>query len=158
MRSLCVLIWTIVSLTTHYPCVGFVNPTTSNHLWVQDSGSKLGRSPPTFPNQGYHAEQRHSALMRQRRSLANVQAMGLFGLGGPEIAIIAIAAAFLIGPQKLGEMAGGLTAQLDDLEDLKKIPEEFQKGVEEGEANARARNAKEMERMPPEVDNEKKDS
>ena len=39
------------------------------------------------------------ALQRQRKSVANVQTMGLFGLGAPEIAVILVAAAFLLGPQ-----------------------------------------------------------
>jgi len=80
--------------------------------------------------------------------------MGLFGLGAPEIAIVAVAAAFVIGPQKLGNMLGGVKGGLDDglPEDLKRIPEEFQKGVQEGEANARARNAKPMQAIPKEME------
>lgn len=77
--------------------------------------------------------------------------MGLFGLGTAEIIVIVIAGAFLIGPDQVGNLAGKLAGrvrgEVDGLPDeLKKIPEEFQKGVEEGEANARARNAKPMEK------------
>lgn len=81
--------------------------------------------------------------------------MGLFGLGGPEIAIILAVGAFVIGPQQLGSMfgsmAGSLKEEYRDLpDDLKKIPEEFQKGFEESTENAKARNAKQMEALPEE--------
>jgi sec-independent protein translocase protein TatA len=95
----------------------------------------------------------HVSLSRQRRSVTSVLTQGIFGLGGPEIAIILVAAAFLIGPQQLGKVAGQFKNELDNVPDeLKKIPKEFQKGVEEGETNARARNAKQMK--PPPADSE----
>jgi sec-independent protein translocase protein TatA len=75
-----------------------------------------------------------ASLQRQRKSVANVQTMGLFGLGVPEIAIILIAAAFLLGPQKLAELgkdAGKIAGE------LKEVPKEFQKGLEEGEKRAK---------------------
>jgi len=74
------------------------------------------------------------ALQRQRKSKASVQTMGLFGLGAPEIAIILVAAAFLLGPQKLAEFgkdAGKIAGE------LKEVPKEFQKGMAEGEAEAK---------------------
>eukprot|EP00532_Pseudo-nitzschia_australis_P000512 CAMPEP_0168193462 /NCGR_PEP_ID=MMETSP0139_2-20121125/18621_1 /TAXON_ID=44445 /ORGANISM="Pseudo-nitzschia australis, Strain 10249 10 AB" /LENGTH=87 /DNA_ID=CAMNT_0008116823 /DNA_START=332 /DNA_END=595 /DNA_ORIENTATION=- len=79
--------------------------------------------------------------------------MGLFGLGGPEIAIILAVGAFVIGPQQLGTMlgsfAGNVKEEYKDLPDeLKKIPEEFQKGFEESTENSKARNAKPMESVP----------
>lgn len=93
-----------------------------------------------------------ASLRRQRRSVASVQAMGLFGLGAPEIVIILIAAAFVIGPQGLagiakesGKMAGGIKDELKD------VPVEFQKGLDEGESNARARKAKQMDPIPSEI-------
>ena len=103
-----------------------------------------------------------ASLQRQRRSVSNVQTMGLFGLGAPEIAVILVAVAIVVGPQNLGNMAGNLAGQakseLDGLpEELKKIPEEFQKGVEEGEGNARARNAKQMKAPPKELKEGSKD-
>jgi sec-independent protein translocase protein TatA len=73
------------------------------------------------------------SLQKQRKSVASVQTMGLFGLGAPEIAIILIAAAFLLGPQKLAELgkdAGKIAGE------LKEVPKEFQKGLAEGEAEA----------------------
>ena len=80
------------------------------------------------------------ALQRQRKSVASVQTMGLFGLGAPEIAIILVAAAFLLGPQKLAELgkdAGKIAGE------LKEVPKEFQKGLEEGEKQAKAMKAAE---------------
>ena len=59
--------------------------------------------------------------------------MSLFGLGGPEIAVILIAGAFLLGPQKLAEFgkdAGKIAGE------LKEVPKEFQKGMAEGESAA----------------------
>eukprot|EP00557_Chaetoceros_sp_GSL56_P004756 CAMPEP_0176488858 /NCGR_PEP_ID=MMETSP0200_2-20121128/6952_1 /TAXON_ID=947934 /ORGANISM="Chaetoceros sp., Strain GSL56" /LENGTH=80 /DNA_ID=CAMNT_0017885907 /DNA_START=358 /DNA_END=600 /DNA_ORIENTATION=- len=70
--------------------------------------------------------------------------MSFFGLGLPEIAIILVAAAFLLGPQKIAELgrdAGKMTTE------LKKVPEEFQKGLEEGEIEARSKRAKPMDNV-----------
>jgi|EP01083_Nonionella_stella_P002840 sec-independent protein translocase protein TatA len=79
------------------------------------------------------AAQMPVSLQNQRYSMAQVQTMSLFGLGGPEIAIILIAGAFLLGPEKLaslGKDAGKIAGE------LKEVPKEFQKGLEEGEALA----------------------
>eukprot|EP00591_Stephanopyxis_turris_P013539 CAMPEP_0195510464 /NCGR_PEP_ID=MMETSP0794_2-20130614/3102_1 /TAXON_ID=515487 /ORGANISM="Stephanopyxis turris, Strain CCMP 815" /LENGTH=155 /DNA_ID=CAMNT_0040637891 /DNA_START=120 /DNA_END=587 /DNA_ORIENTATION=+ len=83
----------------------------------------------------YILDSQPAALQKQRSSVAKVTTMGLFGLGGPEIAIILVAAAFLLGPQKLAELgkdAGKMAGE------LKEVPKEFQKGLEEGEAEAQA--------------------
>ena len=88
------------------------------------------------------------ALQRQRKSVAQIQTMGLFGLGAPEIAIILVAAAFLLGPEKLaslGKDAGKIAGE------LKEVPKEFQKGLEEGEAQAKALKMKEAEKVPEKV-------
>lgn len=100
--------------------------------------------------------QQHPCLRRQRRSVSTVQTMGLFGLGAAELLVIAAVGAFIVGPEKLGSMVGSLKGGLDDglAEDLKRIPEEFQKGVEQGEATARARNAKKMEPVPEDEGND----
>lgn len=88
-----------------------------------------------------------ASLQKERKSIAHVQTMGLFGLGLPEIGIIVFAAILVLGPQKLAEMtrdAGKMTAGLSD--ELKEIPKEFKKGLEEGEIESRARNAKPMKK------------
>jgi sec-independent protein translocase protein TatA len=64
--------------------------------------------------------------------------MGLFGLGAPEVGIIFVAAAFLLGPDKLaslGKDAGKIAGE------LKEVPKEFQAGMAEGEAQAKAMKA-----------------
>jgi sec-independent protein translocase protein TatA len=79
------------------------------------------------------------ALQRQRKSVAQVQTQSLFGLGAPEIAIILVAAAFLLGPEKLAELgkdAGKIAGE------LKEVPKEFQEGLKEGEAQAAKTKAK----------------
>jgi sec-independent protein translocase protein TatA len=75
-----------------------------------------------------------AALQRQRYSVAQVQTMSLFGLGAPELGIILIVAAFVLGPEKLAEFgkdAGKIAGE------LKEVPKEFQKGLAEGEATAK---------------------
>eukprot|EP00529_Nitzschia_sp_RCC80_P037571 CAMPEP_0113483966 /NCGR_PEP_ID=MMETSP0014_2-20120614/23710_1 /TAXON_ID=2857 /ORGANISM="Nitzschia sp." /LENGTH=144 /DNA_ID=CAMNT_0000377537 /DNA_START=136 /DNA_END=570 /DNA_ORIENTATION=+ /assembly_acc=CAM_ASM_000159 len=84
-------------------------------------------------------QHQHNSLQRQRKSVASVQTMGLFGLGAPEIGVILVAAAFLLGPDKLaslGKDAGKIAGE------LKEVPKEFQRGMEEGEAQAQAIKAK----------------
>lgn len=69
------------------------------------------------------------------------------------MAIILVAAVVLIGPQKISEFAkdsGKLVSQIP--EELKQIPEEFRKGVEEGETDFRSRNAKPMKKIPKEFE------
>mmetsp|Transcript_20509 Transcript_20509/g.33287 ORF Transcript_20509/g.33287 Transcript_20509/m.33287 type:complete len:149 (-) Transcript_20509:314-760(-) len=81
----------------------------------------------------YIAENHPVAIKNQRSSMASVQTMGLFGLGGPEIAVILIAGAFLLGPSKLAELgkeAGKMAGE------LKEVPKEFQEGLAEGEKQA----------------------
>ncbi|CAJ1950506.1 unnamed protein product [Cylindrotheca closterium] len=85
------------------------------------------------------ADYQPASLQRQRNSVAQVQTMGLFGLGAPEIGVILVAAAFLLGPEKLAEFgkdAGKIAGE------LKEVPAEFQKGLEEGEKQAKMAKAK----------------
>ena len=69
---------------------------------------------------------------------------GLFGLGGPEIAVIGVAAAFLLGPQKLAEFSKDLGKVAGELKD---VPKEFQKGIKEGEEESKAMKAKQIEEV-----------
>ena len=88
------------------------------------------------------------ALEKQRKSMASVQTMGLFGLGAPELLVIGVAAAFLLGPQKLAELgkdAGKIAGE------LKEVPKEFQAGMQEGETQAR-KIQKEMNMESPKKD------
>jgi sec-independent protein translocase protein TatA len=84
------------------------------------------------------------ALQRQRQSMAPVQTMGLFGLGPAEVAIILVAAAFVLGPEKLaslGKDAGKIAGE------LKEVPKEFQKGLSEGETAAKQMTTKNIEEV-----------
>lgn len=93
----------------------------------------------TFAPNTMNAPYQPASLQRQRKSVAQVQTMGLFGLGAPEIGIILVAAAFLLGPDKLaslGKDAGKIAGE------LKEVPKEFQAGMAEGEAQAKAMKAK----------------
>jgi sec-independent protein translocase protein TatA len=65
--------------------------------------------------------------------MAKIQTMGLFGLGGPEIVVILLAIGFVLGPQKIAELAKDLGKSAGDLKD---IPIEFQKGFQEGQEEA----------------------
>jgi sec-independent protein translocase protein TatA len=95
---------------------------------------------------------------RQSSLRLNTRLHGLFGLGVPELVVIAIAAAFILGPQKLAELgkdAGKIAGE------LKEVPKEFQKGLAEGEMAAKQMKAaevvmeKEPEKAPEAVDAEK---
>ena len=56
--------------------------------------------------------------------------------------LIAVAGLIVVGPSKL--LAAGLG---DEWSELKTIPEEFQKGMEEGEIESRSRRAKVMDEV-----------
>jgi len=55
--------------------------------------------------------------------------MSLFGLGAPEIAVIVAVAGFILGPQKLAEMARDAGKVAGELKD---VPKEFQEGLAQG--------------------------
>ncbi|KAI2500407.1 hypothetical protein MHU86_14078 [Fragilaria crotonensis] len=89
------------------------------------------------------------SVQNQRKSVANVQTAGLFGLGLPEIAVILVAGLLVVGPEKISEMvraSGQVAGELKN--ELRDVPEEFKKGLEEGETNARSSKAKKMEPVP----------
>jgi Sec-independent protein translocase protein TatA len=91
------------------------------------------------------------SVQRQRRSVASIQTMGIFGLGLPEIGIILVAVAFVLGPQTLGKLAkSSATLANEYKEELSRVPDEFKKGLEEGETDARARKAKPVKVLPKE--------
>lgn len=114
-------------------------PSSKASLMHHDNCNTFGRfQRHTFMIQHSQISHRH-----QRHNTARLtQLMGLFGLGGAEIAVILIAVVFLLGPQKLAELgrnAGKLTGE------LKEVPKEFQKGLMEGEIDVRAKSAKPMD-------------
>lgn len=91
------------------------------------------RSKLVVSNPSIVAPELHPTLSRTRHSVAQTKVMGLFGLGAPEIAVVLVAAAFLLGPEKLaslGKDAGKIAGE------LKEVPKEFQEGLKEGEAAA----------------------
>ena len=71
-----------------------------------------------------------SAVVAQQRSMrALAPTMGLFGLGTPELVVIAGVALLVLGPdqvKKLAKDVGKISAE------LKQVPEEFNKGVDIG--------------------------
>jgi Sec-independent protein translocase protein TatA len=71
-----------------------------------------------------------SAVVAQQRSMRAVApTMGLFGLGTPELVVIAGVALLVLGPdqvKKLAKDVGKISAE------LKQVPEEFNKGVDIG--------------------------
>lgn len=111
------------STTTTFPLAGFyVNPSLKNRL--------------------------PAPLQRKRKSVASVQTMGLFGLGTLEILVILVGIGVVLGPEKIMEMvrSSGDTAN-EYKEELSKIPDEFKKGLEEGETEARSRKAKVIKKV-----------
>jgi Sec-independent protein translocase protein TatA len=89
-----------------------------------------------------------TSVQKERKSVANVQTMGLFGLGPAEIAIIVVAVLFVLGPDKISELvreSGKVAGELKD--EARQVPDEFKKGLEEGQTNVRSKKAKKMEQV-----------
>lgn len=124
MKTIVAILFALLVASTNAFC-----PTHSQSALATNARSTLA-----FPTTSLSLDQvAPSSLVRQRKSVASVQTMGLFGLGPAEIAIVLVAAAFLLGPQKLAELgkdAGKIAGE------LKEVPKEFQKGLAEGEAQA----------------------
>lgn len=150
MRISVVRIWTVfvalcLSTTTVHSFVPVQNhsPLSNGFSQLRSNSVAIAKISPVVPN---------SVFDRQRRSVANIQMMGLFGLGAPEIAVILVAAAFLLGPQKLAELgkdAGKIAGE------LKEVPKEFQAGLKEGEQAAQV--AKQQQSIPEATIEEKKE-
>lgn len=125
MRSFLLIALLLVSAQAFAPVSRAFRSTTAAVPAVPTTTATPNHIPPQQP----------LILQRQRKSVASVQMMGLFGLGAPEIAVILVAAAFLLGPQKLAELgkdAGKIAGE------LKEVPKEFQAGLKEGEQAAQA--------------------
>mmetsp|Transcript_83411 Transcript_83411/g.131730 ORF Transcript_83411/g.131730 Transcript_83411/m.131730 type:complete len:171 (-) Transcript_83411:185-697(-) len=70
-----------------------------------------------------------AAAPKSHMSRSIAPSMNLFGLGLPELGVIAVALTFILGPDQLKSMAkelGKVSA------DLKEVPAEFNKGIEIG--------------------------
>jgi Sec-independent protein translocase protein TatA len=166
--------WQLLLLLLHFAatCYSFLLPQqfpshSSNNIYLQWKS-------PTSQQQEILLLQRQQASLAsltsrhvtniqsllQRRSFSNIQtSRALFGMGGAEIAVVLVVVVLVLGPNQLGKMTGNMTGRAkggyEDLPDeWKRIPQEFQKGLEESTDNARARNAKPMERVP---ENEEED-
>ena len=140
----------------HVAVSAFIPPSTyrqSSSL----SPSAYVTSPITFSQQSIvHHQIIHPALSRRqitKTTTTSTRLQSFFGLGPGELILIFLAGLIVIGPSKLlqfskeaGEVAGKTAAGLgDEWSEIKSIPEEFQKGVEEGEIEARSRKAKVMD-------------
>jgi len=91
--------------------------------------------------------------LRQRRGSVRMQ--GIFGLGLGEIAVILVVVGFVLGPQNIGKLLRSSADRASALKDeLDRVPEEFQKGMEEGESNVRARKAKRIKVVKDKDDDE----
>ena len=115
-------------ISTILKCADAFAPHTNQQIV---NGNSLGK----LQGNAYIIHNQPEPLKKERWSMAPIQTMSLFGLGGPEIAIVLVAAAFLLGPEKLAEFgkdAGKIAGE------LKEVPKEFQKGLAEGEAEAEA--------------------
>eukprot|EP00613_Pedinella_sp_CCMP2098_P002156 CAMPEP_0171627424 /NCGR_PEP_ID=MMETSP0990-20121206/20748_1 /TAXON_ID=483369 /ORGANISM="non described non described, Strain CCMP2098" /LENGTH=166 /DNA_ID=CAMNT_0012195245 /DNA_START=12 /DNA_END=512 /DNA_ORIENTATION=+ len=112
----------------------------SSTLRQSNSRSLLQRTPITAsvgafatPIRSFAAGRGSRALVGQsRRALGGASSlkMGLFGLGGPEIAVIVAVAGLVLGPQKLAELARDFGKVAGELKD---VPKEFQEGLAQGE-------------------------
>jgi len=125
MRSFCCTVLTILaSLLATTLAFAPLQPTSLTHTHTHTT---TPTTTTTFPHQTSLQQPRHLPTTR------TTPLQSLFGLGGPELAIILVAAAFVLGPQKLAELgkdAGKIAGE------LKEVPKEFAKGLEEGEKEA----------------------
>lgn len=92
-----------------------------------------------------------NALLAESKSVnvaaarVSVPQMGLFGLGTPELMVIAGVALLILGPEQVKKLAkdvGKVTSE------LKQVPEEFSKGMEAGALEAEKKKMTEAEKSP----------
>jgi Sec-independent protein translocase protein TatA len=87
-------------------------------------------------------------MILPRPSRAATTQLRLFGLGLGEIVLVLVGIALVLGPEKLGEMVRSSSETAKEYQqELSKVPDEFQKGMAEGEIEARARKAKPMRKV-----------
>lgn len=102
---------------------GLSSPSTAQRLWT---GSRTGHNPLSQPR----------LLEQQQRG---VVCQGLFGLGLPEIAVIAGVTALIFGPSKLPELGKGLGKTVKSFQTAaKEFKTELEQAASEGEGDAAA--------------------
>ena len=120
-----------------------VTPTSSTHPQAFADSSRI-----LSPN--HRLQNLPRSVRVQRKSFAPIQTAGLFGLGLGEIGVILVVVGLVLGPQNLGRVVSASSTRAQELaEGAKKVPEEFQKGMEEGESDARSRKAKRIKVIKP---------
>jgi len=143
---------TILNTATNHAVVAFIPPST----YQQPIATTSFSSPITFSQPPIISTNRHHiSPISNRRTTTTTRLQSFFGLGPGELILIAIAGLLVVGPTKLlrlskeaGEVAGKTASGLgNEWDGIKSIPEEFQKGVEEGEIEARSRKAKVMDKI-----------
>ena len=136
----------VATLLCALQCVhGFAAGPVVDARWVM--GSRGPRSMPSPSNERLVVSAVRQATLAQSRSAAAPQ-MGLFGMGGPELAIIAGVALLILGPDQVKSMAkevGKVSAE------LKQVPEEFNKGMSAGQQELEARKAETLDASDAEV-------
>ena len=148
--------------------LGFVHPPCLQLSSGQQLLVGTSTTASTLPTNSWMATQQQQQQQQQhgrvvvvggRQSVASVRMQGLFGLGFAEIAVILVVVAAVLGPETLGRLvrtsADRATAIKDELE---KVPEEFQKGMEEGESNVRARKARVIKVIKDDEENNNNDA
>mmetsp|Transcript_5879 Transcript_5879/g.6445 ORF Transcript_5879/g.6445 Transcript_5879/m.6445 type:complete len:165 (-) Transcript_5879:74-568(-) len=141
------ILWVVV--VTLFPFLSqnvssFVHPLISSSSSITNDNQILYKNDIIDGRRGIEHPQRQQQGLRK-----SVQLYSLFGLGAPEIAIILVAVVLVVGPESIGNLvrdSGKIASEYKN--ELKDIPKEFSKGLEEGEINARARNAKPMKTKP----------
>ena len=150
MRRLLLLLW-MVGADAFLPSARCPSPRTSK---ARDDCFVCFK--PSMPASGRHPSSRSDAITSRGRAVPSATSTRLrsfFGLGPAELVLIAVAGLIVVGPSKIlefsrdaGEVAGKSASGLgDEWSGLKAIPEEFQKGVEEGETEWKSRRAKVMD-------------
>ena len=131
---------TAATLLCALQCVhGFAAGPVVDARWVMGSRGPPSLSSPSRDRLAVSAVRR--ATLTQSRSAVAPQ-MGLFGLGTPELAIIAGVALLVLGPEQVKKMAkevGKVSAE------LKQVPEEFNKGMTAGQQELEARKTEALE-------------
>ena len=131
--------------------MAFIPPSTYQQPIATTFPSPIIFSPAPIISNRHHI----STISNRKTITTTTRLQSFFGLGPGELILIAIAGLLVVGPTKLlrlskeaGEVAGKTASGFgDEWDEIKSIPEEFQKGVEEGEIEARSRKARVMDKI-----------